>query len=87
MSDGVKQNVDTGSAEFTEGVEAGLNSTQNTQNWQAGNEVDQKLKDEDKNKEPVHERLFRGPSTPLFMRYNPGSSKGNAQDEKDEAAE
>ena len=32
MSEGVKQNVDTSSAEFKEGVKAGLNSTDGTKN-------------------------------------------------------
>ena len=38
--------VDTSSAEFREGLEAGLNSTADTINWQAGNELGQELKDE-----------------------------------------
>jgi hypothetical protein len=87
MSVDMKQNVDTSSAEFTEGVEAGLNSTEDTQNWQAGNELGQELKDERANKTPVSERLFKEPSTPLFMRQSRGGNKGNAQDEKDETAE
>ena len=75
MSEGTKQGVDTSSAEFNEGVEAGLNSTQDTKNWKAGNELGQQLKAEDEIKEP------------LFTRYNRGSNLGNDQDEKDEAAE
>ena len=39
MSEGVKQNVDTSSAEFKEGVKVGLNSTDGTKNWQAGIEL------------------------------------------------
>lgn len=43
MSEGIKQHVDTGSAEFKQGVEAGLNPTDNTRNWQAGIELGQEL--------------------------------------------
>ena len=87
MSEGVKQNVDTGSAEFKEGVKAGLNSTEDTKNWQAGIELGHELKDEGENKEPVSEILFRESSTPLFIRDSQGGNKGNAQDEKDETEE
>ena len=87
MSEGVKQNVDTGSAEFKEGVKAGLNSTEDTKNWQAGIELGQELKDEGENKEPVSEILFRESPTPLFIRDSQGGNKGNAQDEKDETEE
>jgi len=41
MSEGAKQNVNTSSAEFKEGVKAGLNSTADTKNWQAGIELGQ----------------------------------------------
>jgi len=75
MSEGTKQGVDPSSAEFNEGVEAGLNSTRDTNNWKAGNELGQQLKAEDETK------------APLFTRYNRGSNMGNDQDEKDEAAE
>jgi len=34
-----KHVVDTSSAEFSEGLEAGLNSTADTINWQAGSEL------------------------------------------------
>jgi hypothetical protein len=87
MSEGVKQNVETSSAEFKEGVKAGLNSTEDTKNWQAGIEFGQELKDEGENKEPVAEILFKEPSTPLFIRDSQGGNEGNAQDEKDETEE
>jgi hypothetical protein len=87
MSEGVKQNVDTSSAEFKEGVKAGLNSTEETKNWQAGIELGQELKDESENKEPVSEVVLKESSTPLFIRDSQGGNKGNAQDEKDETEE
>ena len=87
MSEGVKQNVDTSSAEFKEGVKAGLNSTVDTNNWQAGIELGQELKDEGENKEPVSEVVLKESSTPLFIRARQGGKEGNAQDEKDETEE
>ena len=87
MSEGVKQNVDTSSAEFKEGVKAGLNSTEDTKNWQAGIELGQELKDEGENKEPVSEVVLKESSTPLFIRDSQSGNKGNAQDEKDETEE
>jgi len=87
MSEGVKQNVDTSSAEFKEGVKAGLNSTADTKNWQAGIELGQELKAEGENDEPVSEILFRESPTPLFIRDSQGGKEGNAQDEKDETEE
>jgi hypothetical protein len=87
MSDDIKQPVDTSSAKFKEGVEAGLNSTEDTKNWEAGNELGQELKDEGEKKEPVSESLFKESSTPLFMSDSPEGIQGNAQDEKDETEE
>jgi hypothetical protein len=87
MSEGVKQNVDTSSAEFKEGVKAGLNSTEDTKNCQAGIELGQELKDEGENKDPVSEDVLKESSTPLFIRDSQGGNKGNAQDEKDETEE
>jgi len=87
MSEGLKQKVDTSSAEFKEGVKAGLNSTEDTKNWQAGIELGQELKDEGENKEPVSEILFKEPSTPLFIRDSQRGNEGNPQDEKDESEE
>ena len=64
MSEDMKQNVDASSAEFKEGVEAGLNPTEDTKNWKAGNELGQELKVEDENKEPVSETPFNESSGP-----------------------
>lgn len=83
----IKQQVDTNSADFKEGVEAGLNSAEDTKNWQAGNELGQELKNEVENKEPVSEILFKEPSPPLFLSGSSEGKKGNAQDEKDESEE
>ena len=52
MSEDEKK-VNTSSAEFKQGVEAGLNSEEATRNWKAGNELGQELKDEDETTEPV----------------------------------
>ena len=68
-------------------MEAGLNSTEDTKNWQAGIELGQELKDEGENKEPVSEILSKESSTPLFLKDRQGSNEGNAQDEKDETEE
>lgn len=87
MSADIGQPVDTNSTGFKQGVDAGLNSTEDTENWQAGNELGQELKDESQNKEPVTESPFKESSTPLFMRAGSGGNKGNAQDEKDETEE
>ena len=87
MSADIGQPVDTNSAEFKQGVDAGLNSSEDTKNWEAGNELGQELKDESQNKVPVTEGLFKESSTPLFMRAGSGGSEGNAQDEKDETVE
>jgi hypothetical protein len=87
MSEGIKQHVDTSSAEFKQGVEAGLNSTGDTKNCQAGIELGQELKDEGETNEPVSEILFRESPTPLFIRDSQGGNEGNAQDEKDETEE
>jgi len=73
MSEAIKQNADTSCAAFKEGVEAGLNSTEDTKDWKAGNELG--LKAEGETQEP------------LFMRDSPEGDKGNAQDEKDQTEE
>ena len=83
----IKQQVDTNSADFKQGVEAGLNSAEDTKNWQAGNELGRELKDEVEDKEPVSEGFFKEPSPPLFMSDSSEGKKGNAQDEKDETEE
>lgn len=87
MIEDTKQNVDTGSVQFKKGVEAGLNSTKDTKNWKAGNELGQELKDEGDNREPGFVSPPKESSTPLFASRNPGGNQGNAQDEKDETEE
>jgi hypothetical protein len=87
MSADIGQPVDTNSTEFKQGVDAGLNSSEDTKNWQAGNELGHELKDERENTEPVTKSLSQESSTPLFMRAGSEGSKGNAQDEKDETVE
>ena len=87
MSEGLKPNVNTSSAEFKEGVKAGLNSTEDTKNWQAGIELGQELKDEGENNEPVSDILSKESSTPLFIKDRQAGNDGNAQDEKDETEE
>ena len=81
MSGHREQHVETNSAEFKRGVEAGLNSAEDTRNWEAGNELGQELKAEGEKKESVESE------TPLFLKDRPGGNKGNAQDEKDETEE
>jgi hypothetical protein len=83
MSEDIKQNVDTNSTEFNEGVEAGLNSEEDTKNWKAGNALGQALKDEDGAKATEDENLFKKSTVPLFMRDSSEGHQGNAQDEKD----
>lgn len=41
-----EKRVNTNSVEFKQGVEAGLNSEEDTKNWKAGNELGQELKKE-----------------------------------------
>jgi len=83
----IKQHADTNSADFKQGVEAGLNSAEDTKNWQAGNELGQELKNEVENKARVPQGLFKEPSPPLFMSDRSEGKKGNPQDEKDETEE
>jgi len=83
----IRQPVDTNSPEFKQGVEAGLNSVEDTKNWQAGHELGQELKTEVDNKSPLSESVFKEPSTPLFLIDGSEGKKGNAQDEKDESEE
>ncbi len=80
MNEKEKSNVNTNSAEFKQGVAAGLNSTEDTKDWKAGHELGQELKNEDQTKEPVKE-------VPLFLKGGSDEHKGNAQDEKDEMGE
>jgi hypothetical protein len=85
MKEDIQQDVDTSSAEFKEGVEAGLNPTEDTKNWQAGNDLGQALKDETGEKLPPFGSVE--PSVPVFMEASPERKRGNLQDEKDESAE
>ena len=87
MEVNMKQDVNTNSPEFKQGVEAGLNSAEDSKNWQAGNELGQELKDEVKNKEPVSESISDQPPLRIFMSGSSEGKKGNAQDEKDETEE
>lgn len=87
MSIDIKEDVDTNTAEFNEGVEAGLNSAEDTKNWKAGNALGQALKEEGAIKEPVLANPADAPPAPLFLQDNPDVQMGNAQDEKDAAGE
>jgi hypothetical protein len=78
MSEGIKQHADTGSAEFKQRVEAGLNSTADTKNWQA--------RVESENTQPAAEIVLKESSAPLFIRDIQGND-GSPQDEKDETEE
>ncbi|MET0648952.1 MAG: hypothetical protein ABW208_20270 [Pyrinomonadaceae bacterium] len=53
MSVDEKEKVDATSTEFKQGVEAGLNSEEDTRNWKAGNELGQELKEEGETAEQV----------------------------------
>jgi len=48
--------VDATSAEFEQGVEAGLNSAEDTKNWKAGNELGQELREDVGAKAPSYAR-------------------------------
>lgn len=87
MRGDIKQHVDTNSTDFKHGVEAGLNSAEDTKNWQAANELGQELKQEVEKKGPIGEPPLGKASVPLFMRDGPEGNKANAQDEKDASEE
>ena len=87
MSDVLKQDVNTKSVKFNEGVEAGLNSSEDTKNWKAGNELGQELKDDGDNTEQISEMLLLDASIPLFLRDADGGNKRTDQDEKDKTEE
>ena len=87
MSEVRKQNVATTSVNSNEGVKAGLNSTDDTKNGQAGIKLGHELKDEGQNNEPVTKVVLTESPTPLFIKDMQGANKGNAQDEKDETEE
>ena len=80
-----EENVNAGSAEFKQGVEAGLNSEEDTKNWKAGNELGRELREEGES--PVGANHFGRFSPPLFMNDSAEGVHGNDQDEKDETAE
>ena len=46
------KHVNASSVEFKQGVEAGLNSEEDSKNWKAGNELGRELKAEDESAEP-----------------------------------
>ena len=54
MSEDEKK-VNADSAEFKQGVEAGLNSEEDTKNWKAGNELGRELREEGETKGPLQE--------------------------------
>jgi hypothetical protein len=54
MSEDEKK-VDADSAEFKQGVEAGLNSEEDSKNWKAGNELGRELREEGETKGPLQE--------------------------------
>jgi len=87
MSGDIKEQVDTNSAEFKQGVAAGLNVGKDMKNWEAGNELGLELKEEVDGDGPVSKSLLKEFSTPLFMSDSSEGNKGNAQDEKDETEE
>jgi hypothetical protein len=82
-----EKDVNTSSVEFKQGVEAGLNSEEDTKNWKAGNELGRELKEEGETTAPVHANTVSESPLPLFLRDSPEGVHGNAQDEKDEMAE
>ena len=83
----IKGHVDTNSADFKQGVEAGLNVGKDMKNWKAGNELGLELKEEVEDEEAVTKSPSKELSTPLFMSDSSEGNKGNAQDEKDETEE
>jgi hypothetical protein len=85
MIEDIQPDVNANSPEFKAGVEAGLNPTEDTKNWQAGNDLGQALKDETGEKLPPFASVE--PSVPVFIRSSPERKRGNLQDEKDESAE
>jgi hypothetical protein len=82
-----EKDVNASSAEFKQGVEAGLNSEEDTKNWKAGNELGRELKEEAEATEPVRTNPFSQFSPPLFMKDSTEGTRGNDQDEKDGTAE
>lgn len=87
MSEGKQKRVDANSAEFKQGVEAGLNSEENTKNWKAGNELGRELRAEGKTEGPVFGHSNSESPSPLFMRNSSEGLKGIAPDEKGRTGE
>lgn len=87
MNEEKKQNVNTGSVAFKDGIDAGLNSTEDTKNWQAGNRLGQELKGDLEEKESVPGPPLTEASVPLFLRDKREGNKPSDQDEKDETEE
>jgi hypothetical protein len=87
MTSATKQKVNTNSTEFEEGVEAGLNSDEDSKNWKAGNALGNELKEGDQIKTPIQKNPFKYPTTPLFLSDTGDEHEGIAQDEKDETGE
>ena len=56
MSRDKEEDVDATPAEFRQGVEAGLNSEEDTKNWKAGNELGQELREEGRTTAQVYAR-------------------------------
>ena len=79
--------VNANSTEFKQGVEAGLNSEEDINNWKAGNELGQELKEDSKAPESLSAGPPAVPSAPLFMSESQEGVQGNAQDEKDATKE
>jgi hypothetical protein len=86
MSEDIRK-VDTSSHEFKQGVEAGLNSQEDTKNWHACNKLGQELKNEGEKRGVASETLCSESSTSLFVENIRRGNKGNLQDEKDETEE
>ena len=86
MNDDIKPKVNTNSAAFKGGIQAGLNSEEDTKNWKAGNELGTELKEEI-TEEVLVEKPSPDDSVPLFLRDSRDGKKGNAQDEKDASEE
>lgn len=83
MNEDVKQKVNTSSVAFKSGIEAGLNSTEDTKNWKAGNRLGQELKENVEEEKLVAPPPASETSVPLFLRDDLESKEPNAQDEKD----
>ena len=56
MGSDKEEEVDATSAEFRQGVEAGLNSAEDTKNWKAGNDLGQELREEGETNAPAYVR-------------------------------